>query len=108
MTEESQEKAKPLWNWVWKVLVALLVPIGALLAKDIYDYGKASLEAARGKSPVPPKTEPLRLQEIPQPIVAEALMERAKIRAQQGTVGDGKPIVQDVLSKNPLPLILAA
>lgn len=108
MAEESSEKKNKWWTWAWKALVALLVPIGALLAKDVYDYAKASLEAARVTPPITSKSEPVKPQQTPKPIIAEAVKERAKTLAEHGKAGETRPIVQDIISKNPLPLIMAA
>jgi hypothetical protein len=108
MAEEPQEKQKKWRGWAWKALVAVLVPFVALIAKDVYDYVKASLDPAKGKPPSAIQHIEANPPQASKPIVAEALMERARSLAQPDAAGTGRPFVRDVLSKSPLPLIIAA
>jgi hypothetical protein len=44
MSEEKPPEKSSQWkDWSWKILLAILVPIGALVSKDIYDYAKTTV-----------------------------------------------------------------
>ena len=45
----SEEQPRRFWTLIWAAVVAVLVPIGALVAKDIYDFAKAYVEPAKAK-----------------------------------------------------------
>ncbi len=49
--DEPLEKSSQWKDWTWKILLALLVPIAALIAKDVYDYAKTLVDPSRANPP---------------------------------------------------------
>jgi hypothetical protein len=43
----NEEKSQKLKHWTKNILLWLLIPVGALIAKDIYDYIKPSMDASK-------------------------------------------------------------
>lgn len=99
------EKPQSRWHWVLKALLWILVPLGALLAKDIYDYGKSAIESSKVKPAVESKPEAAKPLEIPKEIGSGALLEKFNTLAPQISE---KADVKDAVTKAPIPLIIAA
>jgi ankyrin repeat protein len=116
-----EEKPQSRWHWIPKALLWILVPLGALLAKDIYDYGKSAIEPSKAKpaevinldgktskdrltgpSPELKTQKPI---ELPKEIGSGALLEKFKTLAPQISE---KAEVKDSVGKAPIPLIIAA
>ena len=52
MSEEKPSEQSSTWkDWSWKILLWLLIPVGALIAKDIYDYAKTTVDPTRTNPP---------------------------------------------------------
>jgi hypothetical protein len=101
----TEEKTPRRWNWVLKTLLWILVPLGALLAKDIYDYAKSAIESSKSKPAAESKPEVGKPVEIPKEIGSGALLEKFKTRAPQMLE---KSEIKDAVVKAPIPLIIAA
>jgi len=117
----TDEKPQTRWNWCLKALLWILVPIGALLAKDIYDYAKSAIEASKAKPAqvidlnsksskdrltIPSQEpKPQKIVELPKEIGSGALLEKFKALAPQASE---KPDGKEASIKAPIPLILAA
>jgi len=106
MTEEKSQKLK---HWSKTVLLWLLIPIGALVAKDIYDYAKQYMDPHKGNqtAAVVQKKDAEKTPELPKGIGTGVLLERfTKIASQVPPSGAS---VEQKNDKNiPMPLIIAA
>jgi len=99
------EKPQTWLNWCLKALLWILVPLGALLAKDLYDYGKSAVETPKPKPAVEITPEKGKRPELPKEIGSGALLEKFKTLAPPTSQ---KADAKEGLIKAPIPLILAA
>jgi len=109
-----EQKPQTWGNRLAKALLWILIPLGALVAKDVYDYGKSIVDSSKSKPAVESKSdaakpiEPLKPVEPPKSIGSGVLLEKFKTLAPQASELRDKVDVKDVVVKAPIPLILAA
>jgi hypothetical protein len=104
----SEEQPRKVWTWAWAAMVAVLVPIGALVAKDIYDFAKAYVEPAKTKpaaTAVPDATKP---KQAVQGIGSGALLEKLQTLVPPPGEAADKANVKEVAIKLPTPLVMAS
>ncbi|MBI4965966.1 MAG: ankyrin repeat domain-containing protein [Desulfomonile tiedjei] len=99
------EKPQTWRDWGLKALLWILVPLGALFAKDIYDYTKSAIETPKAKPAAESKPEARKPIGLPKEIGSGALLEKFKTVAPQASE---RPEAKEALIKAPIPLILAA
>ena len=103
-----EQKPQTWGNWLAKALLWILIPLGALVAKDVYDYVKAIVDSSKNKPAVESKSEAAKPVEPPKSIGSGVLLEKFKTLAPQASELRDKADVKDVVVKAPIPLILAA
>ncbi|MEW6530540.1 MAG: ankyrin repeat domain-containing protein [Thermodesulfobacteriota bacterium] len=104
----SEEQPRKVWTWAWAALVAVLVPIGALVAKDIYDFTKAYVEPAKPKptaTGVPVTPTP---QQGVQGLGSGALLGKLQTLVPQPGEAADKASLKEAAIKLPVPLIMAS
>lgn len=103
-----EEKPQTWGHWLAKALLWVLIPLGALIAKDVYDYGKSVVDSPKDKPAVESKSEAAKPVEPPKSIGSGVLLEKFKTLAPQASELRDKADVKDTITKAPIPLILAA
>ncbi len=106
MSEEKPVEKSSQWkDWSWKILLALLVPLAALVAKDIYDYAKTAVPS-RANPPAVQKQE--EKQADPAKIIGSGVfLEKAgQVLSQLPVPRPGAESIDE--KKLPVPLIIAA
>ena len=106
MTEENPKKLR---HWSKTILLWLLIPIGALIAKDIYDYAKLSVDPSKANptAAVVQKKDAEKTPELPKGLGSGALLEQFTKIVPQAPVSGAS--VEGKNNKSiPMPLIIAA
>ncbi len=109
MSEEKPLEKSPQWkDRIWKILLALLVPIAALIAKDIYDYAKTVVDPSRANPPLATSVQKQEEKQVdPAKLVGSGvLMDKfGQVAAQLPVASPGESADE---KKLPMPLIIAA
>jgi hypothetical protein len=104
----SEEQPRKVWTWIWAAIVAVLVPIAALVAKDIYDLVKAYVEPTKAKPAATAAPATPNSQQTVQGLGSGALLQKLQtLVPQPGELAD-KANLKEAAIKLPVPLIMAS